>query len=142
MGREGVGEEEGFYRSVLGETCASTPMALPIRGHLDGIKRILEGDCNIGCGSRQRGLGKSLYCNDYKVAVYGRSEAMRQFESKAQYGPEPARTPVDSVGFETCLPLGLLRLATTMSSSEHSWRSIQTPTTVTTRTSQPQHHRY
>ena len=28
------------------------------------------------------GLERSLYCNDYKVAVYGRSEAIRHFECK------------------------------------------------------------
>ena len=57
-------------------------MVLPIRGHLDSIKRSLVGDYYIGRGSRQRSLGKNLLCNDYKVAVYGGTEAIRQFQSK------------------------------------------------------------
>ena len=44
----------GDCRSVLGETYAATPQVLPIRGHLDDIKRMLVGDYYIGRGSRQR----------------------------------------------------------------------------------------
>ena len=66
-------------RSVLGESFAATPLVLPVRGHLDSIKRLLKGDLYIGRGSRQRSLGKSRYCNTYKVSQYGRSTAISKF---------------------------------------------------------------
>ena len=72
----------GVSRSVLGETFDSTPMVLPIREHLDVVKRLLLGDYYIGRGSRQRGLGRSTFCNDFKVAVYGRQEAINRFAYK------------------------------------------------------------
>ena len=31
-------------RSALGETYAATPMVLPVRSHLDGIRRLLGGE--------------------------------------------------------------------------------------------------
>ena len=69
-------------RSVLGETFDSTPMVLPIREHLDVVKRLVLGDYFFGRGSRQRGLGRSTFCNDFKVAVYGRQEAINRFAYK------------------------------------------------------------
>ena len=57
-------------------------MVLPIRRHLGGIKRMLVGDFYIGRGCRQRGLGRSEYCNDFKVAVYGRETAIDRFGDK------------------------------------------------------------
>ena len=66
-------------RSVLGESFAATPLVLPVRGHLDSIKRPLKGDLYIGRGSRQRSLGKSRYCNTYKVSQYGRPMAISKF---------------------------------------------------------------
>ena len=38
--------------SALGESFAQTPLIVPIRGHLDSIKRLLKGDVYIGRGSR------------------------------------------------------------------------------------------
>ena len=52
---------------------------LPVRGHLDSIKRLLKGDLHIGRGSRQRSLAKSRYCNTFKGAQYGRSAAIAGF---------------------------------------------------------------
>ena len=34
--------------SALGETLAQTPLIVPVRGHLDSIKRLLKGDVYIG----------------------------------------------------------------------------------------------
>ena len=48
--------------SVLGDGFGHTPLVVPIRGHLDSIKRLLKGDVYLGRGSRQRSLPKSRYC--------------------------------------------------------------------------------
>ena len=53
----------------LGETFDQTPLIVPIRGHLDSIKRLLKGDIYIGRGSRQRSLPKSRYCNTFKCVT-------------------------------------------------------------------------
>ena len=42
------------HRSTLGDTRDSTPLVLPIRGYLDGIKAVKKGDVYIGRGCRQR----------------------------------------------------------------------------------------
>ena len=65
--------------SALGETFAQTPLIVPIRGHLDSIKRLLKGDVYIGRGSRQRSLPKSRYCNTFKVSQVGRAVAISSF---------------------------------------------------------------
>ena len=70
------------FRSVLGEVYSETPVVLPIRGHLDSIARMMIGDCFFDRGSRQRSLSQSLFCNDFKVAVFGREEAIRRFSLK------------------------------------------------------------
>ena len=70
---------DGHDTSALGEGFEVTPMVLPVRGHLDSIKRFLKGDRYIGRGSRQRSLGKSRYCNTFKVSQYGRSVAISGF---------------------------------------------------------------
>ena len=57
-------------------------MVLPIRGYLDDIKRLMVGDFYIGRGCRQRGLGRSEFCNDFKVAVHGRDAAISIFTEK------------------------------------------------------------
>ena len=72
-------DSDANIRSVLGESFASTPLVLPVRGHLDSIKRSLKGDLYIGRGSRQRSLGKSKCCNTCKVSQYGRSMAISRF---------------------------------------------------------------
>ena len=70
------------FRSVLGEVYSETPVVLPIRGHLDSIARMMIGDCFFDRSSRQRSLSQSLFCNDFKVAVFGREEAIRRFSLK------------------------------------------------------------
>ena len=44
-------------------------MVVPVRGHLDTVRRLLRGDFYVGLGCKQRDLQRSLYANDYKVAV-------------------------------------------------------------------------
>ena len=65
--------------SALGESFDQTPLVVPVRGHLDSIKRLLKGDVYIGRGSRQRSLHKSRYCNTFKVSQVGRSVAISSF---------------------------------------------------------------
>ena len=55
-------------------------MVLPCRGHLDSIKQLMLGDLNIGRGSRQRSLKKSLWCNPFKVSEHGRDLAVSKFD--------------------------------------------------------------
>ena len=75
--------DEGEETSALGERCDATPLVLPIRGKLDAVKRFLKVDLYIYVyicrGSRQRSLQKSRYCNNYKVAEYGRDVAIAKF---------------------------------------------------------------
>ena len=68
------------YCSVLGMAEADTPMVLPIRAHLDSVKRLMLGDYYIGRGSRQRSLAKSAFCNTHKVSAVGRERAIQLFE--------------------------------------------------------------
>ena len=74
-----VGTGDSLDLSVLGESFAHTPLVVPVRGHLDSIKRLLRGDVYIGRGSRQRSLPKSRYCNTFKVSQVGRSVAISSF---------------------------------------------------------------
>ena len=62
---------DGHNTSALGESFEVTPIVVPIRGHF-GL-----GDQYIGQGSRQRSLGKSLYCNTVKVSQYGHGAAWK-----------------------------------------------------------------
>ena len=68
--------------SILAESLSDTPMVVPIRGCLEEIRRVMLGDYDVGRGCRQRNLGASLFCNDYKVSVYGRERAISQFAQK------------------------------------------------------------
>ena len=76
------GSLHGQSRSVLGESCDASPVVVPTRAWLDEVRRFMRGDYSISRGSTQRGLTQSLYCNDYKVSVYGRKEAIWRFEQK------------------------------------------------------------
>ena len=76
------------HRSMLGETRDSTPLVLPIKVCLDGIKAMMKGDVYIGRGCRQRGLKHSPYCNNYKVANYGRRAAIELFEKHLLSSPQ------------------------------------------------------
>ena len=67
-------------RSILGDAREATPLVLPIRGDLEDIQAMMQGDVYIGRGCRQRGLKRSLYCNNYEVASYGRQSAIEHFE--------------------------------------------------------------
>ena len=73
--------------SVLGESFGHTPLVVPVRGHLDSIKRLLRGDVYIGRGSRQRSLLKSRYCNTFKVSQVGRSIAISSFREALRADP-------------------------------------------------------
>ena len=53
------------------------PPFVSTRSCLERIRRLKRGHYCIGRGSRQRALSWSLLCNGYKVAVYGREEAIR-----------------------------------------------------------------
>ena len=75
------------HRSVLGET-RDTPMALPIRGYLDGMKAMMNGDVHIGRRCRQRRLQRSPHCNNCKVANYGRRAAVELFEKHLLSSPQ------------------------------------------------------
>ena len=61
---------------------------VPIRGWLDGIRRLMRGDFFVGRGSTQRRLKRSAFCNDYKVSAYGREEAIWRFEQKLKTDQE------------------------------------------------------
>ena len=65
--------------SALGESFDQTPLVVPVRGHLDSIKRLLKGDVYIGRGSKQRSLPKSRHCNTFKVSQVGRAVAISSF---------------------------------------------------------------
>ena len=67
------------YRSILGGTFRQTPKALPIRGHIDTINRMMTGDYYIGRGSRQRSLKRSIFCDTRKVSSVGRERAIELF---------------------------------------------------------------
>ena len=71
-----------FFRSDLYDVSDSPPMVLPIRGHLDAVRRLLKRDFHVGRGCRQRGLRRSLYANDYKVSEFGRHTAIERFAEK------------------------------------------------------------
>ena len=73
--------------SVLGESFGHTPLVVPVRGHLDSIKRLLRGDVYIGRGSWQRSLPKSRYCNTFKVSQVGRSIAISSFREALRADP-------------------------------------------------------
>ena len=92
-----------FFRSVLGESFSDTPMVLPISGHLDSIARMMVGDYYIGRGSRQRALGQSPFCNDFKVSVYGR-EMATEGSKKLQYDTSTG-SHVDALGPTANMPL-------------------------------------
>ena len=73
-------EQTVVRRSILGDVWGATPLVLPIRGYLEGVKAMTKGDVYIGRGCRQQGLKRGSYCNNYKVASYGRQAAIKLFE--------------------------------------------------------------
>ena len=71
--------QEDQELSALGETFEVTPLVIPILAHLDSMKRLLKGDIYIGRGSKQRGLPRSRYCNNFKMSEHGRVAAIASF---------------------------------------------------------------
>ena len=68
--------------AVLGGYVARGYSYGPVRGHLDGLRSMMVRNVYIGRGSSQRGLARSRWCNDFKVAVYGRDHATAQLVEK------------------------------------------------------------
>ena len=62
--------------SAVGGDFQCTPSILPVRGHLDSIRRLRKGDLYIGRGCRQRGLCCSKFANPFKVAKFERGQAI------------------------------------------------------------------
>ena len=56
-------------------------MVVPVRGHLDAVRR-------PGRGCKQRGLQRSLYANDSKVSEFGRQTAIERFTAKLSQDTE------------------------------------------------------
>ena len=81
------GSLHGQSRSVLGESFDDTPMVVPTRAWLDEVRRFMRRDYFFGRGSTQRGLTQSLDCNNNKVSVYRRTEAIWRFEQKLRKDP-------------------------------------------------------
>ena len=91
--------------SALGESFGHTPLVVPVRGHLDSIKRLLRGDVFLGRGSRQRSLSKSRYCNTFKVSQVGRSLAISSFREALLADPVLLNSLWDFIWYEVSLPL-------------------------------------
>ena len=91
--------------SALGESFGHTPLVVPVRGHLDSIKRLLRGDVYIGRGSRQRSLPKSRYCNTFKVSQVGRSIAISSFREALRADPVLLNSLWTLIGNEVSLSL-------------------------------------
>ena len=66
--------------TLLGTDPSSTPLIMPMRVHLDSIKRMMQSDFHISTGSRQRNVKKSDECNQYKVESHGSDQAIVKFE--------------------------------------------------------------
>ena len=99
---------DGHDTSALGEGFENTPMVVPVRGHMDSIKRLLKGDRYIGRASKQRSLGKSRYCNTFKVSQYGRSVAISSFR-EALLGDSSLCLSVDAVRYAISVSLSPFR---------------------------------
>ena len=55
-----------------------------MRTSLELVRSLKRGDLHIGRGARQRGLGRSRWCNDHKVSLHGRTTAIAKFSEKLQ----------------------------------------------------------
>ena len=66
--------------TLLGTDPSSTPLIMPMRVHLDSIKRMMQSDFHISTGSRQRNVKKSDECNQFKVGSHGSDQAIVKFE--------------------------------------------------------------
>ena len=63
------------HLSSLDRKFASTPMIVPIRGHLDSINWLMRGDMHRA-GLQTAGSGMSLVCNEFKVPTHGRARSV------------------------------------------------------------------
>ena len=73
-----------IHRPLACRTRRDTLVLLLLRGHLDGIKRMMVGDTCMGRDTSQRGLGRSTWWNNFKVAEYGREVATGLSAQKLQ----------------------------------------------------------
>ena len=71
--------QDQSLRSALGEDLSSTPQIILARENLDTIWALMKGDCYTGRGCRQRGLKRSRFANPFKVAEFGREQAITLF---------------------------------------------------------------
>ena len=78
-GTQCTAEPGSSLRSALGEGFHSIPQIIPVRANLDSVKALMKGDCYKGRGCRQRGLLRSRFANTYKVAQFGREQAIWLF---------------------------------------------------------------
>ena len=116
---------------------------VPVRGWLDGIRRFMGGALYfIGRGSTQRGLKRSRFCNDFKVSVYGRDEAIWRFEQKLKSDPELRESLWTLSGLRLVCHCTGSRSATVMQSSTSFAAFIQAPTTETFPPQPPHRHEY
>ena len=68
-----------FLKCLLGWSRAETPPVVPVRGYLEGIRRLTKGDCHVGRGCKQRPLKQGVFGKSHKVSVYGRAQAVRRY---------------------------------------------------------------
>ena len=80
------GSLHAHSRPVLGETYANTPMVVPTRAWLDEVRKFMRRLLHRP-GFNPEGSDTELFCNDYKVSVYGRKEAIWRFEQKLKRDP-------------------------------------------------------
>ena len=68
-------EPQDLAEALSVRSCSHFPREtlgiLPIRGYLEGIKKLMKGDMYIGRGSSLRGLSRSICCNTFKVSKLG-----------------------------------------------------------------------
>ena len=66
--------------TLLGTDPSSPPLIIPMRRHLDSMKRMMQSDFHIGTGSRQWNLKKSGDCEQFRVESHGSDQAIVKFE--------------------------------------------------------------
>ena len=57
----------------------ATPLAIPVRGFVDDVRKFMVGDLYIGRGCKQRALQRSAFANPCKVSACGRAGAVAMF---------------------------------------------------------------
>ena len=92
-------------RSVLGYTQDAAPLVFPIRGCLEDVRAMMNGDCYIGRGWRQRGLARSPFCNNDRVAKFGRQAAIELFRETFDDHPSTHGSALDALRMSIIMPL-------------------------------------